>query len=78
MPQYKGLHVKGLLRFASSKVNIDRYLPDYEYSKEPNREWLCSIINSLIAEEFQEFIQIKINNRKHELIKSQNLRVSKT
>ena len=28
--QYKGLHVKDLLRFASSKVNIDRYLHDYE------------------------------------------------
>ena len=62
-----------MLRFASSKVNIDRYLLDYEYSKEPNREWLCSIINSLIAEEFQEFIQIMINNGKHELIESQNL-----
>ena len=51
--QYKGLHIKDLLRFASSEVNIDRCLPDYENSKEPNREWLCNIINSLIAEEFQ-------------------------
>ena len=38
VPQYKGLHVKDLLRFATTNINIKRYLSDYEYSKDPNIE----------------------------------------
>ena len=75
VPQHKGFHVKDLLRYASTKVNIEKYLPDYEYAKDPNREWLCNIINTLMREEFHKFIQEKINKRKQELIKSQNLGV---
>ena len=29
---------KDLLRYASTKVSIEKYLPDYEYAKDPNRE----------------------------------------
>ena len=36
VPQYKGLRVRDLLRFARSKLDIDKYLPDYDYHKEPN------------------------------------------
>ena len=67
--------MKDLLRYASTKVNIEKYLPDYEYAKDSNREWLCNIINTLMREEFHKFIQEKINKRKQELIKSQNLGV---
>ena len=76
VPHYKGLNVRDLLRFASSKVNIKDYLPDYKYIKEPNREWLCNVINSLIQEEFHEFIQEKVDKRRKELIKSQNLGIA--
>ena len=54
---YKQLNVRDLLRFASSKVNIKDYLSDYKYKKEPNRDWICNVINSLIQEEFHECIQ---------------------
>ena len=40
IPQYKGLGVKEILAFASDQVDIFEYLPLYEYSKEPSREWL--------------------------------------
>ena len=60
VPQYKGLHVKDILNFAASKINIKKYLPDYEYMKDPNREWLWNLINTLINKEFQEFIHIKV------------------
>ena len=76
VPHYKRLNVRDLLRFASSKVNIKDYLPDYQYIKEPNREWLCNVINSLIQEEFHEFIQEKVDKRREELIKSQNLGIT--
>ena len=40
VPHYKGLYVKDLLKFVASKMNIKKYLPEYEYSEEPNKEWL--------------------------------------
>ena len=38
VPMYEGLRVRDLQRFAQSKLYIDKYLPDYEYNQEPNRE----------------------------------------
>ena len=75
VPHYKGLTVSKILTFARSKGNIDSYLPDYKYDKEPNREWLWNVINSLIPKEFQEFILLNITKRKQEIIRSQNLNV---
>ena len=73
IPHYKGLQVRELLKFASLKINIEDYLPEYQYCKEPNREWLCNVINTLILKEFHEFIQEKIDIRRDELIESQSL-----
>ena len=41
--QYEGFLVKDLLKFASFTVNIKRYMTDYKYFKEPNKEWLCNL-----------------------------------
>ena len=76
VPQYNGLKVRDLIRFAESKFSIDKFLPEYSYHKEPNREWLCNIINTLVNDEFKNFIQEKIDKRNKELIKTQNLGVS--
>ena len=76
VPQYKELFVKDLLKFASTKINIKRYIPDYEYSKEPNREWLCNLLNTLIPEDFKSFIAEKTEIRKQNLIESQNLSIN--
>ena len=73
VPQYNGLHVKDILKFASTKVNIKKYLPDYDYFKEPNREWLWNIVNTLVPQDLQSFIKEKIEIRKNDIIKSQNL-----
>ena len=48
-------------------------MPEYQYCKEPNREWFCNVINTLISKEFHEFIQEKTDIRRDELIESQNL-----
>ena len=76
VPQYKGLRVKEILIYAKTKVNISRYLPDYEYNKDPNRIWLWNVVNSLIPDDFKEFINDKVIQRKEALIKSQNLCVN--
>ena len=51
------------------------YIPDYAYQKEPNRENLWSIINTLAKDEFKEYIDEKVESRKLEQIKNQNLGV---
>ena len=73
VPQYDGLRVKDLLKFAESEFEINDFLPTYDYNKEPNRVWLCNLINTLIPEKFKEFINLKIKKRNQELIESQNL-----
>ena len=76
VPHYKNLTVSKILRFARSKGDINKYIPDYKYNKEPNREWLWNVINTLIPEEFSEFVSRNIALRKNELIKSQNLSIT--
>ena len=78
VPQYGGLKVRDLLRFARTKVKIDEFLPEYSYTKEPNREWLCNVINTLITDDFKKFIKINIEKRNKELISSQNLGINAT
>ena len=62
--QYEELRVKNILKFAENLVDIDSYTPKYDYPKEPNREWLCNIINSLIPVDFKAYIDQKIKSRK--------------
>ena len=57
---YKNLTVSKILRFARSKGDINKYITDYKYNKEPNREWLWNVINTLIPEEFSEFVSRNI------------------
>ena len=71
----KGLEVPSILQFAYENENIRDYLPEYDYTKEPNREWIWNIVNTLSHEKFQEFILSKISLREAELTKSKNLNV---
>ena len=68
VPHYKGLNVKDIIRFTGMHINIDNYLPRYDYRKEPNRLWLCNLVNSLIQNEFQQFIDAQIIKREQNLI----------
>ena len=73
VPHYKGLKVRDIVNFARTKVDITSYLPVYDYDKEPNREWIWNIVNSLIPNEFQKFIKQKEDERRKELLQSSNL-----
>ena len=53
VPQYEGLFVKDILKFAKTKVDIDEYLLEFEYNKEPNRQWLWNLVKSLVSDDFQ-------------------------
>ena len=76
VPQYNGLTVKNIHDFAQRNFHVERFLPEYDYLKEPNREWLCNLVNSIIPEKFQKFIETKVEERRQLLINSQNLGIS--
>ena len=76
VPQYKGLYVNDILKFAKTKIRIEEYLPEFDYQREPNRQWLCNLVNSLIPEEFKLFIDEKVKLRRQALIKQQNLKMT--
>ena len=59
VPQIKGLKISHILEFARAKVDIDSYLPDYQYRKEPNRAWICNVINSLHHRRFPRVCEFK-------------------
>ena len=73
VPQYEDLTVKQILAFAQQHADIQTYLPEYQYDKIPNREWICNVANFLILQEFKEFIDKKVKERKLSIIKSKNL-----
>ena len=76
VPQYEGLTVKDLVKFDETEFDIRKFLPEYDYHKDPNRSWLCNIINTIIPEKFNKFIDKKIKERNKKLITSQNLTVN--
>ena len=74
--QYKGLRVKDIIKFASTQLYIFKFLSKCSYNKEPNREWLWNIVNSLMTSQFNKFIETKIDTRNIDLILSQNIGIS--
>ena len=46
------LTIKDLIRFAKTHIDFYKFLPEYEYLKESNREWFCNLINTLIHKKF--------------------------
>ena len=67
--------MRDIIKFAKTKIDINSYLPDYEYLKESNREWLWNVVNSLIPNEFQKYIKIWEEKRREELLQSSNLAI---
>ena len=78
IPNVKGLEVESILSFASEHADIQKYLPEYEYQKEPSREWIWNLVKTLVHNEFQSYVQDKLNKRESELIKNKNLKISAT
>ena len=76
VPHIKGLEVANIIKFAKNNTDIQKYLPEYDYKKEPNRDWIWNIVHTLIQDKFNTFISEKINEREKTIINSRNLGVS--
>ena len=73
VPQIEGLTIKEILEFARSKINIKEYLPEYDYEREHNREWLWNVIHSLLGESFRKHVEKKWKEREKKLLEKKNL-----
>ena len=67
VPHAKGLEVASILKFAFDHFDLIKYLPEYEYQKEPSRELVWNLVNTLIHYQFQEYMNGKISEREAEL-----------
>ena len=76
VPHIKSLEIKNIITFARQHCQVDNYLP--VYSKLPNREWLCNIINILIPNQFIKLIDEAMKNREKWLVDKLNLKVNTT
>ena len=75
VPHIKSLSIKEILVFARENTKIDDYLPTYKYSKFPDREWLCNIINAIANKQFREFIDEAMRNREKMIVNKMRLKV---
>ena len=66
------LRVKVLIRFAKTQLDIYKFLSEYEYLKESNREWFCNLINILIHKKFINLLtkRTKESNKKLLILKT--------
>ena len=69
------LRITDLIKFARTQVDIDSYLPEYEYSKLPNRQWLCNAINTLAGPSLKRYVDDKIKERVKYIVNQKKLTV---
>ena len=77
IPHYKMLRITNLIKFARTQVYIDSYLPEYEHSKLPNRQWLCNVINTLVGPSLKRYVDDKIKDRVSILLTRRNLQLKR-
>ena len=75
VPHLKGLSIKELIEFSRTHFDVDTYIPDYEYDKNPNRNWIWNIINTLCQEDFKKYIERKISERAKHMIRMKSFNV---
>ena len=76
VPHLEGLRVKDILNWAREIVEIDRYIPDYDYQKEPNREWFINLVYILQEDEFKVYVSDTLRVYEQKVIKNKNLGVT--
>ena len=75
IPHYNKLRIADLLKFARTQIDIDSYLPDYDYSKLPNRQWLWNVLNTLLGPALKKYMSESIEGRVKYLINKKKLTV---
>ena len=64
VPHTEKLRIRDMLAFASKHIEMQSYIPEYEYNKQSHYDWLYNAINSLIPDKFKAFILQALNQKK--------------
>ena len=75
VPHLKGLTVEDLIAFRQENTKLIDYLPDYEYWKLPNRQWLWNVLNTLLGGTFTKFVQEWVQERVKHRVRKKDLSV---
>ena len=76
VPHTEKLRIRDILAFALKHIEIQSYIPEYEYNKPPHRDWLCNVINSLIPDKFKAFILQALNEKEKMLVMQKRMNVA--
>ena len=68
VPHTEKLRIRDILALASKHIEIQSYIPEYDYNKQPHLDWLCNIINSQIPDKFKTFISQTLNEKEKMLV----------
>ena len=68
-PQYQSLSIAHVLEFAFSYPNVRDYFPEDRDMPRLPREWILNMCHSLLKDDFQNFIDNKVEDR-NEALKS--------
>ena len=75
VPHIKSLSIQDILSFAKEYTDLESYLPNYNYGKFPNRDWLCNAINTIANKEFSFFISGAMEKREKLITMNRGLKV---
>ena len=65
----KSLSINEILTFGKNYINIEEYLPTYNYNKFPNKEWLWNMINSIAGTKLKNMSSAMLNREKEMIIR---------
>ena len=72
----KSLSLANIIHYANEKWDYLKFLPDYKNRKLPNRDLLCNIVNTLIPDQFEDFIKVRLKYREQRLVEKRNLQLN--
>ena len=63
VPFYTGLSVERILDFAGKYVTVQNAFPEKKETLKFERAFICNVIHSLVGEDFQQWIDDRVNER---------------
>jgi hypothetical protein len=63
VPFYTGLSVEQILDFAGKYVDVQNAFPDKKETLKFERGYICNVIHSLVGEDFQQWVDDRVNAR---------------
>ena len=63
VPYYKGLSIENILAFAGKYEIVQKALPVIKETLKFERSYICNVINTLLGEEFQKWVDDRVQER---------------